>query len=138
MPRTSSFNDLERVVPTDDGVTAVGLRGDTFGVWRRDGSGAWRRGEAFGQHDQEAVGVASVSGLGRVGGGDLLAAVSTGSTYELWTGRDEQWRPVRIPAAPGVGGDRTLQLAVDGSNVLLLADDGKAGRVWTAAWPDSR
>jgi hypothetical protein len=134
VPTGDGFNDLEQAATLGSDVLAVGLRGDTFGVWRRH-DGEWSKDEAFGRVDQSASGSASVSGLVvRDDGSDdplALTAVSDGDHYALWL-HDGEWRPVDLPIAPQAGSERTLALALDGDTLLLIGDDGTQGGVWTA------
>lgn len=65
-----------------------------------------------------------------------MAAVSDGAAYELWTSSgDEDRRAVRTPKHPTTAGEHTMSVASEGDQVLLLADDGEQGRLWTARWP---
>ncbi|MGO4255961.1 hypothetical protein [Marmoricola sp. RAF53] len=131
---TAGFADLERVVPVPGGVVAVGLRDDRFGAWTRT-HGQWRAGPAFGRLAGSGGGAPFVSGLATDDGG-TLAAVSDGRRFGLWVDRGKDgWRAVRIPLRPPTNGDSTLTVAGDGTRVLLLADDGRAGRVWLGGGP---
>jgi hypothetical protein len=42
---------------------------------------------------------------------------------------------VRTPTHPTTAGEHTMSVASEGDQVLLLADDGEQGRLWTARWP---
>ena len=140
VPRTDEFNDLEQVTPVGDGLVAVGLRGQAYGVWTRDADGEWELGEAFGEV-QTAGGspaVSSLVSLPTAGDDDrrLLAAVADGESYQLWASTAAgTWDQVSVPLAPEVGSERTLTVAGRGDDVLLLADDAAQGRVWLATWP---
>ena len=123
--------DAHRVLALDDGrLLAVGRSDDpsppgsattTAGSvdrLRRDRRGSWR-------------GAPYVASLARTPAG-VLATVSTGDHYELWQtddGRD--WREVVVPLDAG-DGRRPHALAVAGGEALLLvADAGDGGRVWS-------
>jgi hypothetical protein len=133
--RTDGFADLERVVDDDGDLTAVGLRGDHFGVWRRHG-GRWTESGSFGGFAAGSTGARFVSGLvGR--SGDLVATVSDGARYLLWSDTGSgPWRQVVAPARPPSNGDTQVTVASDGDSVLLLSDDGTSGRVWLTGWAE--
>jgi photosystem II stability/assembly factor-like uncharacterized protein len=126
------FDDLERPARTDGGVLALGLRGHSFGVWRRK-DGRWTKGATFGRVRSDATGSPFVAALAADAGG-FWATTSDGARYALWHSPDgDDWTRVDTPAkAPTTAGDHILTIAADGSDVLLLADDGEGGRVWTA------
>jgi hypothetical protein len=130
VPGSKDFDDLERVVAVDDDLVAMGLRGDGFGVWRREG-GDWSMGEAFGVLPDDAHASPFVSSL-VAGDRGLWATTSDGASYALWHSDDgDDWRPVVSPtAAPETRGGRILTVAAHDRTVLLLADDGMAGRLW--------
>lgn len=140
VPRTDEFNDLEQVTPVGDGLVALGLRGQAYGVWIRDAEGAWALGEAFGEV-QTAGGSPAVSSLVSLPAGDederrLLATVADGASYQLWSSTAPgTWGRVSVPLEPEVGSERTLSVAARGGDVLLIADDGANGQVWLATWP---
>jgi hypothetical protein len=57
--------------------------------------------------------------------------------YQLWESPDgSEWHRLAVPLSPGTAGDHTLSVAADGTDVLLVADDGTGGRVWTGGLPD--
>jgi len=132
---TDGFADLERVTQDGNGLLAVGIRDDRFGTWRRTG-GRWEATGSFGSLASHVTGAPFVSGLA-VAAGNALATVVDGAQFRLWaeTG-DHDWRAVRTPTRPANNGDDQLTVASDGSTVLLLADDGAAGRAWVATWSD--
>ncbi len=130
---TSGFADLERAVAVPGGLLAVGIRGERFGAWSRVG-GRWRSGPAFGRLAAHGGGAPFVSGLTADDGGALVA-VSDGERFGLWADRGTGWREVEVPVRPGTDGSSTLTVAGDGTSVLLLADDGRTGRVWLGAGP---
>lgn len=133
VPTTDRFADLERVTTVGDDVVALGVRGDGFGVWRRDAAGTWSLGAAFGALDPDRSGAPAVSGITASDVG-LMAAVTDGSVYRLWSSPDgETWREVATPPGPPHNAaDQTMALASDGTTVLLLADDGETAALWTS------
>ena len=134
VPASEEFNDLERVVALDDGLVAVGLRGERYGVWERR-KGFWRAGESFGQIDDDGRAAPFVNAL-TTSGHALLAAVSDASRYGLWASdAGENWRAVRTPTRPTTAGEHVMSVVAEGDEVLLIADDGEAGRVWSTRWP---
>ncbi|MET0997854.1 MAG: hypothetical protein ABWX73_03975 [Marmoricola sp.] len=134
VPATEEFNDLEQVVALDDRLVAVGIRGDGFGTWERRGD-SWQTGVRFGDLDEDGHAAPFVSSL-TTSGGRLVASVSDGAAYALWaSGSGEDWRSGRTPTHPTTAGEHTMSVASDGDQVLLLADDGEQGRLWTARWP---
>ncbi|MCD4525542.1 hypothetical protein [Nocardioides sp. cx-173] len=134
VPAGETFTELQRVAATDDGVLAVGLRDGAVGSWRRTGS-SWVAGESFGPLDPDRAAFAGPSGL--VASGDrALATASDGTSYAAWATLDSSsWRPVEVPVNPAAGGGQVLTVAGTDETLLLLADDGLAGRVWRASWP---
>lgn len=130
MPAEPENEDVHRVVRLPGGsLLAVGLRGETFAAWSRTGDG-WRRSVRFGSLAQDWVGAAYVASLVLTDSG-VLATVSDGATYQLWhTVSGRAWQQVEVPASPDTAGDHTLVVGA-GTELLLLADDGDGGRVWT-------
>ena len=133
---SDGFADLERVVADEGGLVAAGLRGHRFGTWRRTGA-VWTVGDSFGAYAEDLTGAPLVSGL-LVRAGTVLVAVSDGATYRLWGLVDGRWREVVSPTRPPATGDTRLTVAADDDAVLLLADDGRAGRVWLTDWSGLR
>lgn len=134
VPTTDEFSDLERVAPTDDGLLALGLRGDGFGSWRRT-DGTWQLTEEFGAVDPDRYSYRGVSGL-VTDGDDAIASVSDGRSYGLGAKLGAApWAPVDVPVAPDAGGGLVLTVAAVDGTVLLLADDEQKGRVWRAGCP---
>lgn len=135
VPAGEGFGDLERVAATDDGVLALGLRGDGFGAWRRT-DGTWHLSEEFGAVDPDGYAFRGASGLA-THGDDAIAAVSDGTSYGLWAKLGPAaWAPVDVPVTPDAGGGQVLTVASADGTVLLLADDGQTGRLWRAEWPE--
>lgn len=139
VPRTDEFNDLEQVVPVGDGLVAVGLRGQAYGVWTRDAQGDWGLGESFGtvRTSGGSPAVSSLVSLPTEGDDErrLLTSVADGESYQLWASTAAgAWSRIDVPAAPEVGSERTLNVAARGQDVLLIADDGTQGRLWLATW----
>ena len=110
---------------------AVGLRGRAFGAWRQE-AGKWQAVGRFGA--AAATGAPAVRGL-TVAGDALIAATSDGVDHALWRSADggRSWRAVQAPAALPVGADRAVVIAASDDVILLLGDDGRAGRAWVAA-----
>lgn len=131
VPHEDGFGDLERVIPYAGGLLAAGQRDGRFGLWQRDGD-TWSAGASFGRVAEDARASPFVAGLASVGD-DLLATVSDGASYALWTSRGG-WRPVAAPVTPTTAGEHILSVATAGDEVLLLADDGTRGRVWLTDW----
>lgn len=130
VPTEPENEDVHRVVRLPDGdLLAVGIRGDTFAAWRRTDEG-WQRSVRFGHQAESWVGAAYVASLVSTDAG-VLATLSDGATYQLWhTDEGRDWERLPVPAAPGVAGDHTLVVGT-GRSLLLLADAGDGGRVWT-------
>ena len=130
MPAEPVNEDVHRVVMLADGrLLAVGRSDDTFAAWIRDDDG-WQESTAFGRIADSWRGAPYVASLARTSAG-VLATVSTGDHYELWQtddGRD--WRQVAVPLTPETAGDHTLAVA-GGEELLLVADAGEGGRVWS-------
>ncbi|GIG89897.1 beta propeller repeat protein [Plantactinospora endophytica] len=128
VPATGDYEELQRVVVWDGTPVAVGLRGREFGVWRR-GADGWERVGGFGAHG--SAGAPAVGAL-TVAGDRLLAVVSDGATYSLWSGTDggRSWRPVTTPTPVPAGADRDVSVLAVGDRVLLTVDDGREGAVW--------
>jgi hypothetical protein len=133
---TEGFADLERVARSGpDTLVAAGLRDRRFGLWQRDGD-SWRAGSSFGRLAPGSTGAPFVTGLA-TGARGTLVAVSDGAVFRLWLDLPGSgWRQVAVPDRPRSTGDRRLTVAADASTVLLVTDDGRAGRVWTASWDD--
>ncbi|MDG4788615.1 hypothetical protein O7626_22270 [Micromonospora sp. WMMD1102] len=128
VPATEAYEELQRVVLLDGAPVAVGLRGDRFGAWRRGPQG-WEAVGGFGARG--SAGAPSVGAL-TVAGDRLLAAVSDGAAYSLWSGTDggRSWRPVTGPVPMPAGAERDVSVfALDG-RVLLVTDDGREAAAW--------
>lgn len=130
VPGTDEYDDLERVVATDGGLVALGLRGRRFGAWLRDGDG-WEMASAFGSLPDDGRASPFVATL-VTGDRGLWATTSDGASYALWHSADgDDWSPVPLPGrAPRTAGERVLSVAAYDDEVLLLADDGDGGRAW--------
>ena len=63
----------------------------------------------------------------------VLATVSDAEQYSLWHADDDgaDWRQLETPINPTTAGDHALAVSASDDTLLLLADDGTAGRVWT-------
>lgn len=129
VPGSDGFTDLERVINTGDGLLAAGIRGDEFGTWTRV-DGTWKRLGTFARLDPDRRAGPYVSAL-TPAGSNYFAAISDGTTYQLWASADaHDWRPVPTPTTPTTAGEHIMALGASGSTLLLLADDGEAGRIW--------
>jgi hypothetical protein len=129
VPHGKEYADLQRVIPYSEGVLAVGIDGQKFGVWRRVGS-TWRRIGHFGKLDPDAPASPFVSGLTTTGR-NLTAVISDGRRYQAWASADgAHWRQVTTPARPTTAGEHIMTAVGAGDHLLLLADDGRAGRVY--------
>ncbi|MDW5323217.1 hypothetical protein [Plantactinospora sp. KLBMP9567] len=129
VPATEAYEELQRVVVLAGTPVTVGLRGREFGVWRRGPQG-WESAGAFGTHG--SAGAPAVGALAVTGDG-LLAAVSDGTSYSLWSGGDEgrAWRPVTGPVPMPAGADRDVSVFAVADQVLLAVDDGREAALWT-------
>ena len=131
---TDGYADLERVTRSGDRLVAAGIRGERFGLWQRT-DGRWRAEPAFGSLDRRATGAPFVSGLAATSS-NLLVTASDGTRFGMWAETDGGWRPVVTPTRPTNNGAAQLTVAATGDTVLLLADDGRSGRVWRTTWTD--
>ncbi len=132
MPAEAETEDVHRVVALADGrLLALGLRGDTYSAWTRAADGVWQRSVRFGQLSEQWLGAPYVASVA-VRGTGILATVSTGANYELWQSQNgTDWHQLAPPLTPTTAGDHTLVVA-SGDGSLLLADDGRVARLWTA------
>lgn len=132
LPDTDEDEVIFRLVRVAGGLLAVGVRGDAFGAWR-EADGMWRAAGRFGgSRGQNAAGVAAVVPVG----GRVLAAVDAPDGHQLWVSDPDgrRWAPVKIPQAVPPGGNTAMTLAAANGTVLLITDDGAAGRVWSATF----
>lgn len=130
----TEYDEFQRAAVSGDGTGyAVGLRGLKFGAWRLEGD-QWEARARFGA--SSGAGVLSVSGL-TVTGEQLVASVSDGAQYALWLSPDggASWRTVAAPAAMPWGASQAVSVFAADGRLLLLADDGQAGRVWRSETP---
>ncbi|MFC6020218.1 hypothetical protein ACFP2T_29120 [Plantactinospora solaniradicis] len=136
VPGTPGYDELQRVAVVNGHRIAVGPRGTTFGAWRDDGSG-WVVAGRFGS--TQGSGAATVSGLVAIDG-QLVAAVSDGTAYQLWISEDEggSWRSLRGPV-PGMpaGASRSVTLGVEDHRLVLALDDGTGSTLWSTGTPMS-
>jgi hypothetical protein len=131
---TDEYEELQRVVRGADGdAVAVGLRHRAFGAWRREGD-RWAAAARFGAASDK--GVPMVRGLVATASG-LLAATGSGGAHALWRSVDggRTWGPVRLPVPVPTGAGRDVAIATGPAGILLLTDDGRAGRAWLAPLP---
>ena len=130
MPAEEENEDVHRAVRLPGGsLLAVGLRGQTFAAWTRT-EGGWQRSVRFGALAEDWVGAAYVASLAVTDTG-VMATVSDGASYQLWhTISGRTWQRLDVPVTPETAGDHTLTVG-SGAGLLLLADAGDGGRVWT-------
>ncbi|MGH3648496.1 MAG: hypothetical protein ACRDTM_15140, partial [Micromonosporaceae bacterium] len=129
VPYGDSYEDLQRVAGYGDGLVAVGLRGNAYGVWHRTGD-RWRRGATFGGFDSDGKAAPFVSGLA-VWQRGLVVGVSDSAKHRLWHSPDgTSWREVTPPAKVGVGGEKVMSMATAGSTLVLLTDNADGSTVW--------
>jgi hypothetical protein len=67
----------------------------------------------------------------------LFCATSDGDSYALWLSPDGgvSWRPVRLPAGLPARIETSVAVSGDGRRLLLVSDDGAAGRIYSAETP---
>jgi hypothetical protein len=130
---TDEYEEIQRVAAGERGTFGVGLRGGRFGAWRLDGE-TWRPVGRFG--DGVARGVPAVRSLTAVGD-HLLAATSDGAEHHLWISGDSgvTWSTVTGPVPAPAGAEQTVAVLAAEGRVVLLTDDGKAGRAWWTGIP---
>ena len=140
LPGTPDDESAHRLVRTPDGLVAVGVAGGSFAAWAAadpGGATGWESAVRFG-----ATGTGVVTGVEAAalldGPGRLVAATTGADGHRLWAGDlgGAGWRPVETPVAVGTGGFTATAVAGSGGTMLYLADDGTAGTVWTASFPD--
>jgi len=129
LPGTNGYDDLQRVVVLDDDLVAVGLAGASFGAWRRTG-GSWQQAGRFGSTGSS--GTANVPGVA-VAGKEVFVSASDGTAHSLWASVDGgvTWQSVVLPGAAPAGSDRSATLAGSGERLILVVDDGLAGKLWS-------
>ncbi|HEX6681307.1 MAG TPA: hypothetical protein VF062_00815 [Candidatus Limnocylindrales bacterium] len=126
-PSSSEYEEFHRVAVVEDSVLAIGLRGPRFGAWRLDGD-KWTETGTFGSFEQ--AGIPSVADVA-VNGKNLLVAISMGTIHQLLISPDgRSFIPVKVPAAMPSGAEKAVALATSSQRILLLIDDGAAGRLW--------
>jgi hypothetical protein len=128
---TDRYAAMQRIIGYGQSLVAAGVDGDRFGAWV-SGPDGWRPAGQFGSLIGGSI--QEIRGLAATGGG-LWAAGTDGSAFGLWNSADggSSWRPVQTPLGLAAGGaDHTMTVAGAGSDLLLLADDGRAGRAWLA------
>ena len=113
----------------------VGRSGRQYAAWLRDEDGGdddgWSEAATFGEIAESWRGAPYVASLARTSLG-VLATVSTGDHYELWRTDDgRRWNRVDVPLEPETAGDHTLVVGTGEDDLLLVADDGTGGRVWS-------
>ena len=133
MPKTDEPEGVSRVVHMDGaGLVALGTQGESFAAWIRVDD-EWKFAATFGDIAKDWVGAPYAASLVATADG-LVATISNGKSYELWSSGDgERWAKVDTPVAPVVAGDHALAVGASDDEVLLVADDGSGGRIWSAA-----
>ncbi|MEH0829043.1 MULTISPECIES: hypothetical protein [unclassified Micromonospora] len=140
LPGTDRYEELQRVVLVDGVAVALGLLGQSFGVWRRDGAG-WAAVGGFGGAVASPAagarsGVPAVDGL-VAAGGRLVATVSDGASRSVWISIDlgTSWRGVDLPFPVPAGADRDVAVVAVGERLWLFGDDGVRSAAWSAPMP---
>jgi hypothetical protein len=126
------YRVLQRVTAYGDALVATGVDGDRFAAWAVDG-GAWHLAGRFGELGAGGS-VQQIQGF-VAAGGRLWAAGTDGRAYGLWASRDggRTWGSAPVPTRLAAGGaDRVMTVTGAGSDLLLIADDGRRGRAWLA------
>lgn len=134
VPAAGGYGELRRVTRVGATAVAVGLRGGGFGVWS-DGGHGWVPVGRFGVVGDR--GLPGVLGLTAIGD-QIVAAVSTGATAELWISGDRgrSWRELAgPPVAMVTDGDAALAVADAGGRILVAVDDGERAGLWLAGGP---
>jgi hypothetical protein len=130
VPGTTEYEELQRAVTVGDQVVAIGPQGDAFGAWRGDGS-SWRAIGRFGASGGPGRGFAEAL---TAAGGRLFAAVSDGAAYSVWQSSDSGsgWHLVSLPAQAPSGFGMAAVVIGNEHQLLLIMNDGRASRAWTA------
>jgi hypothetical protein len=133
LPATDEYEELQRVALVGATPVAVGLRGDSLGAWRASGGG-WLAAGGFGAVGGTGV-VPGVAGLA-VAGDRLLATVSDGTAYGIWSSSDlgGSWRTVTAPVSMPAGPDRDAGLTVVADRAVLFVDPGADASQGGALW----
>jgi hypothetical protein len=147
VPADTEYDEITRVVAHGDNLVAVGLHGPTFQAWRRSGD-TWQMAGRFGSTKPATAPAGPYSSpiapALASAGGTLFAAVADGVDYRLWSSADsgDRWREVAPPLPLPAGASRAVALAAVGGGagvadrILLVTDDGRAGRIFLAELPD--
>ncbi|MEV1330024.1 hypothetical protein AB0J20_10655 [Micromonospora costi] len=133
LPGSRDYEELQRVAVVDGVPVAVGLRGGTFGAWRRE-PGGWVAAGVFGR--RAGAGVPAVTAL-VADGGRLVAAVADGERHAVWVSADRggSWSEVTVPVAAPAGADRDVAVIAAGDRWWLAVDDGARSGFWSAPAP---
>jgi hypothetical protein len=125
---------VQRLLPVGDRILAVGVRGPTFGAWRRAADGSWSAAGRFG--DASGTVLAAVDSAA-VAGERVVAVGSAAAGRRLFAGGLDGagWREVALPVTVRSTGETAMAVAAGGGQVLVVADDGAAASAWLA--PDS-
>lgn len=133
VPSSDRPEDMHRAVLRADGrLQAVGLSGDAFASWTRTDEG-WQPAVEFGRVATTWRGTPYVASTA-ITKDELLATVSTGDSYQLWSTPlgESDWHRLSAPMHPTTASDHTLIAATNGDQVLLVCDDGTRSGVWTS------
>lgn len=127
---TEAYEELQRGVLLDDVPVALGVAGGAFGVWRLTGE-RWQPAGTFGV---VRPGGGSAARSLTVAGTQLWAATTDGAAYAAWVSADQGrgWRQVALPQPMSPGAESAVVLAGGDDRVVLVADDGNAGRIYWA------
>ena len=127
---SAAYEELQRVAVLDGAPVAVGLSGSVFGAWRLSDD-RWRAAGSFGS---VRPGGSSAVRSFAAGARRLWAATSDDAAYALWVSADAGagWQPVSAPGPLPVGAESAVGLAAGGDRIVLVIDDGRAGRIYTA------
>jgi hypothetical protein len=140
LPGGHEIATAERVVVTSDGPVVTGLDDQGFALWTaRDGS--WSLAARFGAETPADTGhpaateASYVTALADAGSG-VAVAYSDGENFRLGLGSASgDWHDVPLPDEITVSGGHAVSVAGRGGLLLLLADDGRRGRVWLGEVP---
>lgn len=126
---SSSYEEMHRVVVSGSATIGAGVSGGAFGVWRLVGE-SWSPVGTFGSVRPGG----GVRELVSPGPGRLLAAVSDGAEYGLWSSEDSgvTWDPVPLPVPVRAIAESAVALATSGGSTMLAVDDSHVTRIYLA------
>lgn len=124
---TEAYEEVQRVAVADAVPVGVGLAGSVFRAWRLDGS-RWRPAGTFGSIPPG--GGSSVRSV-TAAGGRLWAVTAGPAAYALWVSDDAgaTWRAASSPGTRA-GAETTVVVAGGGDEMVMIADDAHAGRLY--------